>query len=497
MHALSTYRGGWIKQLLFGLIVLMMVLPALQSNFSFIAESPLTGSFTVSASPSLDSLTFISWIDGSFQKEYNKNLEAHIGFHNSLVRLNNQWQYSFFRKANAEGVIVGKHAELFEEDYIRAATGEFFVGHDVWQQKAVKLKAIQDTLQSLGKTLLVVFEPGKGSVYADLYPAKYRGKNEVSNYWSFVSSLDSLNVNNLDLNACFVQWRDDLPYRLFPRTGTHWSYYGAALAADTTLRHLNTFFEGKIPMLVMDSLFQRNEPRHPDDDIWLAMNLLTKVPYENLAYPALHFEPVDQPKIKALVVGDSFYFNWQSDKIMLNAFADCNFWYYNKHVFSQNGVETGMVADLNFSDEILNSDLIMIMITERFHQNFAWRFDEQLFSYLFPEKQINFLDFFANRIRVSNEEFLRLVDDAQKKNVSLQDRLIQEAKYLMYEDHQKNPNKYVQKEDLIMMLMMSIEGTPDWFAKIKVKAAERNISVNEMLKLDAEWVYNQKYGVKN
>jgi len=42
--------------------------------------------------------------------------------------------------------------------------------------------------------------------------------------------------------------------------------------------------------------------------------------------------------------------------------------------------------------------------------------------------------------------------------------------------------------------MMGIRGTPDWYAKVKEKAIERNIPLDQMVRMDAEWLYNDKYG---
>lgn len=491
---MSSVNKHRVLTVLSAIIMAMLIAPVFQQWFYFIKEKPLTGAFYVHEKPSVDSLSFRSWFNGQFQQQFNTNLEANIGFRSSLVRLNNQLQYSLFSKANAEGVIVGKDNELFEEDYIRAAMGEYFVGESVWQTKAVQLKAIQDTLDKLGKKLIVVFEPGKGSVYSDKYPTKYDFNNRsASNYDVFKRKLDTLQVNVLDLNACFMLWKNHRPYRLFPRTGTHWSYYGAALAADTTLRYLRTFFGPRIPQMRIERLIEKTEPRHPDDDIWLAMNLLNSTPYNQLAYPVVQFEPSNQQKINALLVGDSFFFNWQSDGIVANAFDEGNFWYYNKHAWNFAGSETGLVANLNFKEEILKRDLIMIMITERFHHNFAWRFDEQLFQLFYPTQKKPY-DIFANDIRVSNEEFLRLAKDATRTGMSLQDRLKKEAQYLMYLDYLQVPEKYTDKDDRMLMLMMSIKGTKEWYEKIIVKANERNIPVEEMLRMDAEWLYNEKYG---
>lgn len=477
-----------LKNVLFAVLLLLLCLPFIQQATGFVREAPLTGAFHASPKPSFDSISLKSWLNGSFQEEFNTRLEKHIGFHNTLVRVNNQLQYWLYHKANAQGVVVGKKRELFEEDYISAAKGVFFLGNKHWERKASQLKQLQDTLSSYGKLLLVVFEPGKGSVYPDHYPLAFdRLPSTTSNYKALSRALAMRGVNVLDLNQCFIEWKDTASYRLFPRTGTHWSYYGASLAADTTLRYLRAYFGDRIPVMTIEAVEPALDVRHPDDDIWLAMNLLWPVPNENLAYPKLVFTESKSPRISALVVGDSFYFNWQNDGIARNAFAGGGFWYYNKHVWNHEWQETGLVQDLDFVSEVMQNDLIMIMITERFHQNFAWRFDEQLFAHFFGDQRSR-EERITDEMLADNENFLRLVKDAAKRSINIQERLRMEAEYLLWDRKQNNLSSHFSREELIIRLMDEIRNTSDWYESIKQKAADRGITVEQMLRLDAEWM---------
>ncbi len=485
-------RHRLVKYFIFLVLMLMMLLPAMQQRFHLFSEKPLRGAFVALERPSFSNWNWNDWLSGSFQDVFNTRLEHNIGFRNSLIRLNNQLHYSFFRQANAEGVIVGKHAELFEEDYIRAYLGEFFIGTDIWDRKAQQLKSVQDTLQKLGKTFVVVFEPGKGSFHSDRFPAKYdHFEKKVSNYDYLLQCLTQNKVNVLDLNAYFVQIKPKSDFPLFPRIGTHWSYYGAAIAADTTLRFLQTKHGDQIPDLYTKSLIT-DSIRHPDDDIWLAMNLLSDPPEQGLAYPRLGFNKAHVDGLyNLLTIGDSFFFNWLSDSVIYHAFNRAEFWYYNKHRWNKSGAQLGQVSESDFESKLNESDIIMIMITERFHQNFAWNFDEQLYDHFFPGPRDPF-ERFANRLRINNDDFHRLLADANQKGISVEQRITLEAEYLMYLDYQKNPDQYTGREDRIRLIMMSIRSTPDWYAKVVEKAEINNIPVEEMLRRDAEWMVDHE-----
>lgn len=483
-----------IKHFLFVILMIMLISPAIQREWPIIKEEPLQGAFVETAMRGWKNWQAAQWMNGSFQEDFNEKLEKSIGFRNSLIRINNQFHYSLFRQANAEGVIVGQHAELFEEDYIRAYLGEFFIGEQAWDIKVRQLKKVQDTLQKLDKTLLIVLLPGKGSYHTDRFPRKYVNREKkISNYDYFKNRLIAEQLNLLDLNSFFLSQKNSAPYPLFPKIGTHWSYYGAALAADTLLRHLQALQSKSIPEMHIRNVKVGGDIRHPDDDIWLAMNLLRKPPKLELAYPGLAFiGQKKEEKACMLTIGDSFYFNWLSDSVMYHAFDEATFWYYNRFVWDQFGAQQGLVEQLDLSAELSKQDIIMIAITERFHHNFAWHFDEQIFSHYFPNHEKSRLEYFENRLHVSNDQFMRLVADAKQKEMPLPERIRREAEFLMYEDYQLHPEKYSKREDQIQILMMSIRGTPDWYASIVEKAEQEGVDIEVMLRRDAEWIYENR-----
>lgn len=476
-----------LKRLISMALLFVLLLPFLQQQLGLVSEKPLTGAYVADTMPDLSRLSWASWLDGSFQSSFNSALEHHIGFRNTLVRSYNQWQFEFFRKANAEGVIVGKNMELFEEDYLKAASGKFFIGDDHWGRKAQIIKRLQDTLSVSGKQLLIVLEPGKGTTLRNMAPMHYKKDVSSSNYKALRQAFNKQGVLYFDLQQCFSRWNDTSNYLLFPRTGTHWSYYGAWLAADTLFRYLGEQWPGRITPMSLTALEKRDHIRHPDDDIWLAMNMLTKVPRQNLVYPVVHFGPKPSARPKILVVGDSFYFNWQSDGIMDAQSEAGEFWYYNKIRWSHQGSELGLINPEERIANALSHDIILIMITERFHQNFAWKFDEQLYSHFFGDEIPQRQKFF-NELVAANEAFTRLYKDAVRQGMSVSDRLWKEVDYMVYEDYQQHPERYTSRDDKVAITMMAIRSTPEWLASVEKKATERGIPLDTMIRMDAEWI---------
>ena len=48
------------------------------------------------------------------------------------------------------------------------------------------------------------------------------------------------------------------------------------------------------------------------------------------------------------------------------------------------------------------------------------------------------------------------------------------------------------KEKRILEIIKAIRDTKDWAASVKQKAAAKGVSFEEMLRLDAEWVYGEE-----
>lgn len=493
----SGENGKKAKSLIFTILIILLLIPGLQSRFNFIKEPALSGAFLKDGKPSLDSLSIDSWFEGSFQEDYDKRLEENVGFRNYLVKINNQIDYSLFNNANVEGVIVGKQNMLIQEDYIHEYTGKFYVGDSVWIKKAIRLKAIQDTLKKLNKTLVIIIEPDKASTYPENLPDKYfLNPGRKTNYQQMLTELLKNEVNVLDLNNYFQSIKGKTDYPIFPQCGIHWSYYGATLAADTTVHYLEKLTKADLPEMKVSELKIPDVPRHPDYDIGLAMNLFFPIPHQIPPDPVIQFNTENKVRPNALVVGDSFYFNWLNAGIPKHIFSSCDFWYYNNSITYSDGNKGGKASDLNLKGELMKKDIILLMVTGCFMHSFAWGFDQQVYNLFYPGR-IDPVEQFADQVRAYNDHFKRMEKDAVKKNMPLEVRIEEEAKYLFYEEMKKHPEKFSTKSAEILAIEMAIRSTPEWMKEIERKAKQNNKTVDEQLRGDAEYMYNEKMKKKN
>ena len=460
-------------------------MPAMQKTFQLFETKPLHGDFVLDKEPTLSTAV---WMDGSFQTKFDSYLEQHIGFRPFLVRLNNQLDFSLFRKANAEGVVIGKEDFLYEYDYIRAYTGKDFVGEKIIREKMGRLKFLQEFLKdSLDIDFVLVFEPGKASFYPEYIPDRFLIENKAeTNYTSLLEIASETNVNFLDLNQYFLNLKGKTKYPLFPKYGAHWSSFGMLFAVDTLLKTIEQNRNIELIDVTHDSIIISQRALETDDDIEKPMNLLFALPSVELAYPVFEFGTKRSlPKPMVLAVADSYYWNIFNSRIPKHVFANEAFWYFNAKVFPDSYEEPQFVHNLNLQNEIEKQHVIFLMVTERFMYKFDWGFIDDIYQLYTPqEMQSPVYDQLSNML---NDEtlFLSLLNKSEKTSQSLEELLWIEAKYQF---RRKNKMAYLRYFGAAWFEEV-IRADKKWSDGIAAKAKKKDIPFDEMIKLDAEYMF--------
>jgi hypothetical protein len=470
------------KILIFIVFLGIMFAPMIQKNTQLISIKSLKGQPDPAQYPSF---TLKGWFSGEYQDKFNKATEENLGFRPLLVRMKNQAEYSLFGKANASGVVVGRMNYLFEADYIRSYTGRDFLGDDFWREKFKRLKLVSDTLQKMGTRIAIVLEPGKATYAPELIPTRYyRGRQPQNNYSAIVNHATGAGIPLLDLNKYFTESRRSAPYPLFPKGGIHWSAGGMVIAADTLLSFIRNNFGYGVPDLVIDQVDLSDSLQSTDGDLAEIMNLMFRPRHLRMGYPTWHYEKKDSAaKPRVLSISDSFYFNFLNDKIPANAFANEAFWYYNKTIYPDTWTAEKDTTGLNIRETAESMDLILIMVTERFYHRFDWDFTDVLYNHYFPTAPKEYrYDYIRDIVR----NYLWF-DDIQKQSdyeaVPMETKLAGNADYLFWEADQAG--KIPHNTDYYRASIMK---DSTWMKQIREKAEINKISVEEQLKLDAEWM---------
>lgn len=411
------------KEIILILLLLCLIAPLLQSNFSFIHEAKLEGAFVLKTKPTFN---WKDWFSGKYQKNEEEYLNESFGFRNSLVRVNNQLAFSFFGRANAENIVVGKNNYLFQRPSINAYFGLDFLGNERIETRMNRLKFISDTLSKLNKNLILIFGTGKGSFFPEYIPEKFHTEKGITNFEYQPEIAQKLGLNYIDFNRYFIDFKKTSPYPLFPQYGIHWSRYGGCLVTDSVLHYIESLRNIDMPELIIDTI-EMSRPENEDYDIAGGMNLLFRLKSFDMAYPKIRYES-DSGKTKpsVLVIGDSFYWG-MSNMDISKAFSKNTFWFYNNRGTAGALHELSVVMRLKMAEEIKDYDVVILIGTEASMPDWGWGFIENTYCY-FKGRSITELDellfqdevlYIKERLKKDKRRMERITEMAALKKISV------------------------------------------------------------------------------
>ncbi len=421
------------KKALFAILLLSLFIPLTVKTFNLFSEEPLGGVTIETEKPILNDST---WFQGLYQEQQEKYINENMGMHNTLIRLNNQINFSLYKKTSAKKVVIGKENYIFENNYISATTGADFVGNDKINSLTNQAKECQDILDNMSIKLLFVFAPGKATYFSEYIPDQFLtdDNNITTNYHELVESCQTKGLNFIDFNSWFLKMKDTTSYPLFPKAGIHWTTYGMYLSADSIIKKIESDISKDIPELLLSDIEISEEQRGNEYDLGNLLNLLYPIKTYELAYPKFGYKQTDRYRPKVLVIGDSFYWSLYYSGIPSNIFNCLEFWYYSSKYYND-GTDKPQaeVKDIDILSEISKFEYIIILQTDGGLNNFGF-------------------GFFNKIIKAQNNP-----------------------------DKTSDIQEYIDK----------ISNDPKWMIQIKEKAKQRRISVEEMIEIDAEYMYNQ------
>ena len=433
-------KSNKLHTFLFVVVIAALFLPLIQMVKPFVEVGPLFGSIVPTAK---DSLTLEAWFDGTYQENRNKYINEQFGFRNTAVRLHNQIAFSLFRKAKANGVIIGKEDYLYEIKYINAYRGAEEINQSELDSNLFMLKAIQSKLKEKGVELVVVMNPGKASFYPEFIPDEFPILSNRSYYSEYQKGLESQGIQHIDFGKWFREMKGKTPAPLFPKTGIHWSQYGATLAADSLVnycmklfgKNMNEFGWNKndLPLsTTMESV---------DDDIGLGMNLYSPIDVLPMAYPRVGVNDKYgvsfgnrgiQPKVA--VISDSYFFNLMQLPWAPDIFSELNFYFYNKQLHHLPGGATTKTDVLSQMQDIEKSNLLFVMATECNMDKLGWGFISNAYKYFVMGENIDSFELRVQKFKkniLSDEAWMKAIGEKARQNkVPLDTMIMRDARYM-------------------------------------------------------------------
>jgi len=375
-----------IKNGLFVFAFTIILLPFLQQQTKIIDSGTLNGYFTSTADIPI---TLSKWLNGSWQANKANFINDSIGFRPDFVRLNGQLDYSLFGKLEG-GIKLGKKGCLFFDDIVNAYYGRDFVGYDFIRERMRKLKALQDTLAGLGKTLLMVYTPCKAWYFADCIPEVMRTPEfGPNNYKTSFRIGDSLGINQVDLNEWFLSLKSSSKELLYSGQGIHWTNYGAILGSDSIIKCIERLRHISMPHPTWTTSLHTTEPQMPDNDMTVILNLILPYRKDTFCYPDLKFTTGDGlTKPNCIFLGDSYIVNLINTEVIRNISADWQCWLWCKQLVNesnwQSSVQYQMPKDYDWKKAIDSTDCLILMNTPKSASLIGFSFIEQAYNYFYP-----------------------------------------------------------------------------------------------------------------
>lgn len=363
-----------IKNSLFGLLVCLLTLPAIQYKFRWYPERSLKG-FSVEVQKPV--LSAENWFNGYYQTEQEKYLTNYAGFRPNFIRVYNEYRYDLFDDISVRYVVRGKEGYLYEESYVSTYLGQDFIGKDSIERDLEQLQLLKQKLEAQGVHLLLVLAPGKATYLPEYLPDSYlKEKGTLSNYEVFSRRLKEYDVDWIDFQQFALKQKHITSYPLMAKTGIHWSKYYEYLAADSIFSYLDHNWHIHLPRTILDTVERSYRMEDTDDDIEQSLNLLHNLPDLEMGYPRFHFSrSVKQDDPAILVIGDSFYFGIFD--MYKKHLRDRSFWYYNKEIYPQKAVPAVDPATLDLKKELKKRKVVIILSTDSNLKNFGFGFIER------------------------------------------------------------------------------------------------------------------------
>ena len=433
-------KNNRFHTVLFSIVLIGMFLPLIQMVKPFVEVEHLFGAIVPTKK---DSFTTESWFNGTYQENRNAYINEQFGFRNIAVRLHNQIAFLLFQKAKANGVIIGKEDYLYEIKYINAFRGAEEVNQAMVDSSFFKLKAIQSKLKEKGIELVVVMNPGKASFYPEYIPDEFPIVSNQNYYSAYQKGLISQGIQHIDFGKWFREIKGKTAAPLFPKTGIHWSQYGATLAVDSLAR-----FCSKILGKEMNEIYWNKENlplstklEGVDGDIGMGMNLLFPIQPLPMAYPRVNvnlkfksdtLSKGIQPKIA--VISDSYFFNMSELPLTPDLFREVNFYFYNKEIHRWPNHEFLATDPLTEMEDIEKSDVVFIMATECNMDKLGWGFISMAYRYFVLGEDFNTMvmriDKYKNRIYSDPAWKEAIAVKAKENNVHIDTMIMRDARYM-------------------------------------------------------------------
>lgn len=314
-----------------------------------------------------------SWMKGTAQQQFENELMESSVAKTYLLRIRNQYQYSLFHKINATDIYENGDY-LFRFYHYSFNEDHNFIGEDSLKQCVDELKELQ-TILGKDIPIITIIAPNKSRYFSEFLNDRNKTKTKRTNYDYLLKYMEEAKLPIIDFNDYFIQHPSKTP-AIFAKGGIHWTRYAATVAMDSVVNYLSALKGEQFNQFTFTT--EECEGFDIDDlDIALLRNLMVRPKDEHLRKVKIQSKN-NGKKIKAIIVGDSFFTVIQTSDLRKTIFTkDTDFHYYFTTTFDAN--YQGKPVDIQkIKTQLKDADCVIILSEIVNLEKFGFGFQQAL-----------------------------------------------------------------------------------------------------------------------
>ena len=211
---------------------------------------------------------------------------------------------------------------------------------------------------------------------------------------------------------------------LVPKYGIHWGDYGASLVIDSIIKYSNKKYNYHLPFYQILEKKKSNIPSDLDYDLGKTLNLLFMFKDEQYISPTLKLKNGEKKNL--LVIGDSYMSVLYLNNFLSDIFNLKGAWYYNREILNEDrGKNVGDLALV-----LPKTEIVMIMLTEWNMYRLGFGVVEEINNYYTGQPiESTTVRHYVNKIRSDKKWMISIQQKAKERNVSVDEMVLIDAKY--------------------------------------------------------------------
>lgn len=475
--------------ILFSLVMMFLFLPIIQKSTGIFPVKLLKGAYELTPKPEL---TFENYRSSVYQTQMEKYASENFGLREPVIRLYNQYVWSFYNKTYCHFIVPGKDGYLYYANAVNDYYGNELLKHYKSNEEAMKaadkelrlMNKLRHVLKDYGIEFLAFMAPDKPVIYPEYLPRRDFDTTSVHITEYYTRRLKETNFPFINMTDWFVTMRDTASFPLFPKTDSHWRY-SATYGYDSLFRFMNALDgEAKFPDIhIGPPIAYESEELEGDEE---TLNLLFRIHGDKIKYKSEITVDTDtlRRKPKVLFIGDSFIWSMNQFLPTRELMADQEIWFYNNTAYVGFDNKNLKVKEIDRLSHILNADYVVFYSAGHQWREATYDFAKDALMQLCVSDSLfeATVRDYVNRLSVK-ERYKDMTEEELRKNAIW--LLDNNPELIPGLEGEEKPTIRNTKRINEALTINKIKSDKNWLAALSVFAAQHETSLDNVIQEEA------------